>query len=89
MHKLQCGLPFGNTLALKLGVGEGGHFFFPFGGILLIAAEDIALPLWDWCTICNDEVMAADDVADVATGMSFFTTMSNNSTYHDVIIRIK
>ena len=64
-------LPFCNDLALKLGVGEGGHFFLPFGGMLFIPDDDIAFfSTWDcWCIICNDEVWA-DDEADVATGMS-------------------
>ena len=57
-------LPFCNDLALKLGVGEGGHFFLPFGGMLVIP------DCWDcWCIICIDEVVA-DDEAEVATGMS-------------------
>ena len=76
-------LPCGKDLALKLGVGEGGHFFFPLGGMLVIPAEDTELPAWVWCIICSDEVVAADDVADVATGMSSpYHNMSNNSTYH-------
>ena len=64
-------LPFCNDLALKLGVGEGGHFFLPFGGMLVIPDDDIAfLSTWDcWCIICIDEE-GADDEADVATGIS-------------------
>jgi hypothetical protein len=38
---------FDNALALKLGVGDGGHFFFPAGGILFTPAEVSALPLLD------------------------------------------
>ena len=66
-----CALPFVSALALKLGVGDGGHFFFPAGGILFTPAEvSAALPLFDWCIICNDDEFPTDDVADVATGIS-------------------